>query len=116
MESQLAKAAEKAHQLTEALRMKGWEAYEFHDRYASIVTVGSFDSVGTQRADGMIEIHPEIQTIMAYCRGQPTNRPTPPGHLPTNVQMLLGIPFDVQPRLVYVPKRPIAREIARGGN
>ena len=45
----LAAAAEKAHELTEALRIKGYEAYEFHDRYASLVTVGSFDSVGTPR-------------------------------------------------------------------
>ncbi len=52
LSSDLADAAMKAHQLTEALRMKGYEAYEFHDRYASIVTVGSFDSVGTPRADG----------------------------------------------------------------
>ena len=60
----LAEAAMKAHQLTEALRMKGYEAYEFHDRYASIVTVGSFDSVGTPRADGRIEINPKIHAIM----------------------------------------------------
>ena len=45
----LATAAEKAHTLTEALRSKGYEAYEFHDHDASLVTVGSFDSVGTPR-------------------------------------------------------------------
>ncbi|MCA9204891.1 MAG: hypothetical protein KDA59_17675, partial [Planctomycetales bacterium] len=35
-------AADKAHRLTLALRRRGVEAYEFHDRFASIVTVGSF--------------------------------------------------------------------------
>jgi len=113
MESQLAKAAQKAHELTEALRLKGWEAYEFHDRYASIVTVGSFDSVGTTRPDGLIEMDPRIQTIMASFRGQPTNGPTPSGTLSTNVRMLVGIPFDAQPVLVQVPQRSIGHEMAR---
>ena len=38
-------AGENAHKLTVALRSKGWEAYEFHDRYESYVTVGSFDDL-----------------------------------------------------------------------
>jgi len=113
LKSQLAEAAAKAHKLTEALRMKGWEAYEFHDRYASIVTVGSFDSVGTPRPDGMIEMHPQIQAIMTTFRAQPTQGPTPPGTLPTDVKMLLGIPFDVQPILVEVPKTSFADRMAR---
>ncbi len=48
----LAQAAEKAHELTEALRMKGWEAYEFHDRNSSMVTVGHFDAVAQCRRTG----------------------------------------------------------------
>lgn len=43
-------AVDKAHKLTVALRSKGWEAYEFHDRYESYVTVGSFNDL--QRAAG----------------------------------------------------------------
>ena len=58
MKSELAEAAKKADKLTKALRKKGYEAYQFHDRYASIVTVGSFNSVGTPRADGRTEINP----------------------------------------------------------
>ena len=69
----LADAAEKAHELTEALRMKGYEAYEFHDRNASLVTVGSFDSFGTPRADGKIEINPEIHRIIELFRAKPVN-------------------------------------------
>ena len=38
--SKLEEAAVKAHELTMALRKQGVEAYEFHDRYESIVTVG----------------------------------------------------------------------------
>jgi hypothetical protein len=38
-------AGENAHHLTVALRSKGWEAYEFHDRHESYVCVGSFDEM-----------------------------------------------------------------------
>ncbi len=41
----LVEAAENAHLLCEAMRRQGWEAYEFHDRTESYVTVGSFDTV-----------------------------------------------------------------------
>ena len=109
VQSKLAEAARQAHQLTEALRMKGWEAYEFHDRYASIVTVGSFNSMGTPRADGKIEINPQIHTIMQTFGAQPA-----PG-LPAGVRplkSLVGIPFDSQPIPVEVPKRSISREMS----
>ena len=67
----MADAALKAHVLTEALRMKGYEAYEFHGRYASIVTVGNFDSVGTPRADGKTEINPEVHKTMEIFKAKP---------------------------------------------
>jgi hypothetical protein len=38
-------AGENAHNLTVALRAKGWEAYEFHDRHESYVCVGSFNEM-----------------------------------------------------------------------
>jgi hypothetical protein len=38
-------AGQKAHELTVALRSRGWEAYEFHDRHESYVAVGSFDEM-----------------------------------------------------------------------
>jgi hypothetical protein len=44
----LIEAAENAHLLTEELRSHGWEAYEFHDRTESIVTIGSFDQVALE--------------------------------------------------------------------
>ena len=42
-ESQLARAFQKANQLVIALRARGWDAYEFHDREESIVTIGAFE-------------------------------------------------------------------------
>ncbi|MGQ9575043.1 MAG: hypothetical protein ACUVUC_06970 [Thermoguttaceae bacterium] len=105
VDSKLAEAALKAHQLTEALRIKGYEAYEFHDRYASIVTVGSFDSIGRPRPDGVIELDPRIQAIIDRFKADPA----PTGQHPAGgvvARQILGIPLDPQPRLVHVPKRP----------
>jgi hypothetical protein len=110
--SRLERAAEMAHELTEALRIKGYESYEFHDRSASIVTVGSFDSVGTPRQDGKIEINPKILAIMKTFGGATASQ-TPASNGRIAVKSLAGIPFDYQPIPVEVPKRSISRELAR---
>ena len=107
----LASAAEKAHQLTEALRLKGYEAYEFHDHNASLVTVGSFDSVGTPRADGKIEINPMAYRIIELFRARPVQFAGGSGAL--QPRSLVGIFFDVQPILVEVPKRSISRQLGQ---
>jgi len=111
-ETRLDEAAEKAHKLTLALRAKGYEAYEYHERYASIVTVGSFESVGTPRSDGQTEIHPQIHRIMETFKG----RPIAAGGA-IACQLVNGIPLDLQPQPVVVPKPSItmkqAREMAR---
>jgi hypothetical protein len=110
----LAEAAEKANELTKALRMKGYEAYEFHDRYASIVTVGSFDSVGTPRADGKTEINPKVLAIMKVFGGEMIDAQVPGQQgTPVKLKQLAGIYFDLQPLPVEVPKRSISRELAR---
>jgi len=107
----LATAAQKAHELTEGLRLKGYEAYEFHDRYASLVTVGSFDSVGTPRPDGKIEINPQIHHIIEVFRAKPVNVPGAVGAM--EPKSLIGIFFDVQPIPVEVPKRSISRQLTQ---
>jgi hypothetical protein len=60
----LVEAAENAHLLTEELRAHGWEAYEFHDRTESIVTIGSFDQVLQQSADGRQVTTPAVHHIV----------------------------------------------------
>jgi hypothetical protein len=52
----LVEAAENAHLLTEELRAHGWEAFEFHDRTESVVTIGSFAESG--------QLTPEIRRIV----------------------------------------------------
>ena len=97
--------------MTEALRKRGVEAYEFHDRYESIVTVGSFDSVGMPRSDGKTEISSEIHKIMETYGPKRQQLPgqNSVGLVPFS---LSGIPCDVQPMPVEVPKTSIAAAYA----
>jgi len=111
--SSLVDAAKRAHELTLALRQKGYEAYEFHDRGASIVTVGSFDSLGTRRPDGKIELNPQIVQIINTFAAEPA---APVPGVPTlgyKPKTLIGIPFDIQPTPVEVPKRSFAADYVR---
>ena len=59
----LVEAAENAHLLAKELREHGWEAYEFHDRTESIVTIGSFAEVTQKLPDGTIVVIPAVQKI-----------------------------------------------------
>ena len=112
MESRLAEAAAKAHKLTTLLRARGIEAYEFHDRYESIVAVGSFNSVGLPRKDGRIEINPMVlRLIKSY---SPQRQEVGNGVAGLTPRSLGGIPFDVQPTAVEVPKRSASMSV-RGG-
>ena len=114
MESRLAVATEKAHQLVDLLRKRKVEAYLFHDRNESIVTVGSFNSVGSERADGKIEINPAVLRIMQSYGAQ---QQALPGQQMAGVQprAMAGITFDVQPMPVQVPRRSIATDYAGTG-
>lgn len=60
----LVEAAENAHLLTKELRDHGWEAYEFHDRTESIVTIGSFADVTQRLPDGRVVVIPQVQKIV----------------------------------------------------
>jgi hypothetical protein len=113
--SKLELGAEKAHLLTKALREKGVEAYEFHDRYESIVTIGSFQSVGSPRADGKIEIDPNVHAIIEKYRAEKQPLGSMVGLKP---RMLNGIAFDIQPQPVEVPRAensPLQRSLQGSG-
>jgi hypothetical protein len=100
-------AALKASRLCAALREKGIEAYEFHDRTESIVTVGSFNEVGTPRPDGKIEINPAVHRIMQDYG--PIEQPRPgTNQLELYARVISGLRLDPQPIPVEVPKQSIA--------
>jgi hypothetical protein len=105
-------AADKAHRLTVALRKQGIEAYEFHDRTESIVTIGSFESEGQPLPNGSIEINPKMYRIVQQYRASQTPLA---GNRVMGMQprTLSGIPFDVQPLPIPVPRRSIAADYAR---
>jgi hypothetical protein len=111
MKSRLEMAAISAHNLTIALRSKGYEAYEFHDHGASFVTVGGFEFVGTPRADGKIEINPAIHEMYDLFGAGVTNAG---GRSVTNpAKTLAGIPFDVQPVAIEVPRATLSSAYQR---
>jgi hypothetical protein len=60
----LIEAAENAHLLAKELRSHGFDAYEFHDRTQSIVTIGAFAQTTQQLPDGRVVAIPEVQKIV----------------------------------------------------
>src|SRR3954447_3469587 len=60
----LVEAAENAHLLAKELRSHGFDAYEFHDRSQSIVTIGAFAQTTQQLPDGRVVAIPEVQKIV----------------------------------------------------
>ncbi len=99
----LDQSADLANQMVMALREKGVEAYEFHDRSKSIVTVGSFESLGRPVGNGF-EYAPEIRrTIEQYASGERFERDTQ-GRMVRVANHIKKIPFDVEPHPIAVPK------------
>ncbi|TWT54483.1 hypothetical protein Pla22_21300 [Rubripirellula amarantea] len=103
------KMAMDASKMAQELRKKGVEAYQFHDRQKSLVTVGSFDSLGRQLPNGQFEYDPQIRAVMKEYSALNVDpalaRQVPPGtkgYASKNVGL---IPFDVEPTPIAVPKK-----------
>lgn len=104
----LDEAAYSAWELANTLRKheKQFEAYVWHDKYSSVVTVGAFQSPNDPRIKELQEIfrakrkpHPQTgqQVLLAESLTIPAN--PPPGTVPDKRWM-----FDPTPRLIEVPK------------
>ena len=109
-ESKLFNAAKKATVLTDYLRKKGIEAYEFHDRYESYVCVGGYDWLVKDDERGFKSNHPEMVETINKFKGSAVNLPGRPGAirsytLPSKLAKA-GIACDLQPLPVLVPKAP----------
>lgn len=97
--------AEQAHLLVTELRKEGVEAWEFHDRTRSLVTVGSFDTLGEETVDGGFRYAPGIQrTMEKYSAGTRYER-RPDGRMAIVANHRKSIPFDVKPAPIAVPQR-----------
>ncbi|MFN9715234.1 MAG: hypothetical protein ACK57G_15710 [Planctomycetota bacterium] len=99
--SALELAAEQAYLATKALRRAGIEAYQFHDRTQSIVTVGSFETLGAPDSNNQFQYAPDIQKVVAKFGPSSNRRDT------TEFGMNFGP--AVQPRLLFdiVPQNQI---------
>jgi hypothetical protein len=103
-EDRMIKCAMLADKMTRELREDGIEAYQFHDRHASMVTIGGFERLGTNVPGGKFDYDPAIKAVMAtYCAGNKVE-PTAagPGLAPKHVS---SIPFDVKPTPIAVPRK-----------
>jgi len=111
-DAKIDQAALKATALCAALRARGIEAYEFHERTESIVSVGSFSEYGQPRADGKTEINPAMHRIMQEFG--PVKRQMRDGTqgVQARVEKVKGysggIPFDHDPWPVQVPRQSVA--------
>lgn len=121
--SPIDKAAIDASLLAAKLREEGWEAYVFHDRYESLVTVGSFDEIGTEMPDGHTELNSGPAKIVRTFEGQKKPLAAGPAAVqPVSAQVALvpvtrkvtydgrsyDVPLDLSPRPIYVPRQSIA--------
>lgn len=110
MASRLAEAGEQAHKLTAALRAKGYEAYEYHDRQSSIVTVGSFEQLGSMQ-NGAVQVNPDVQKLLQVFTA-PTNT-TPGAPMTAKPRTVGGLALDLKPMAIEVPKRSIGHDYER---
>ncbi|MGB7325646.1 MAG: hypothetical protein WBD31_12300 [Rubripirellula sp.] len=108
-ENRMDQLASDAAKMTAELRRQGVEAYQFHDRDQSLVTVGSFDTLGRQLPSGKFEYDPQIQALIkkysAFNVRPELARQIPKGsngYASNNVGM---VPFDVQPTAIAIPKQ-----------
>ncbi|TWU59880.1 hypothetical protein Poly51_01530 [Rubripirellula tenax] len=106
--NRLDRFAADAAKMTAQLRKQGVEAYQFHDRDHSLVTVGSFDTLGRQLPDGKFEYDSRIQSLIKKYSALNV-RPELARQVPAGTKGMAGnnvgmIPFDVQPTAIAVPK------------
>jgi hypothetical protein len=107
----LDKAGDDANRLGNALRSRGIQAWVLHDRFESIVTVGSFASVGRPREDGKIEMNPAVHREIQRFKGRSIDLGGVRGVKPVVID---GISCDVQPQAVMIPRQTANAETARG--
>jgi hypothetical protein len=106
--NRLAKNSGRAAKMTAALRKQGVEAYQYHDRFRSLVTVGSFSELGRELPDGAFEYAPGIrQTMRKYgALRLPSKLARQAPRVPKGVvaNSAAEIPFDIEPKPIVVPK------------
>lgn len=101
----LDKAALVAVKLCAVLRQKGYEAYIFHNRHESLVSIGAFDEVVVPMADGSSVERPEITDLRQRFTGKMVS-PKPGQPLTYQAVTIADIALDYEPKVIPVPRRP----------
>lgn len=97
--------ARQADKMVRELRKRGEEAYQYHDRDRSVVTIGSFQSLGHETPGGGFVYSPEIRRVMnQYSALNASHSQSIPGRQGVTANHIAMIPFDVQPTPIAVPK------------
>ena len=102
--------AKQADKMVRALRKQGEEAYQFHDRNRSLVTIGTFESLGRDLPGGGFQYAPEIRRVMRQysafnaTQANPNSARQVPGRRGVAANHIAMIPFDVQPTPIAIPK------------
>jgi len=95
--SELEKAEQSASKLCAALRERGVEAYEFHERHRSIVTVGSFDQYSQRLPNGTTRYLPIVEQTIQQYQGQFDGRSYKP--------VVIGnVGYYLAPQIIEVPR------------
>ena len=121
LNSRLQYAGMRAAALCEALRNSGVEAWEFHDRDCSFVTIGGFDQYGQLQEDGHTELNPQIAQIMKKYGGELVNDesgtskyraytivvdvPEPGSTASKPKKRRMSLACDLRPVIIVVPQR-----------
>ncbi len=125
----LERAAVQANLATQVLRQAGYDAYQFHDRNTSVVTIGSFDNLGSENAQGQFVYASEIRQVIQEFGGAKEYRVSQMGPLPvpktlidivppkkipelmagteeerTKKVIKHSVPFDLEPKAMAIPK------------
>lgn len=101
----------KANLLCRALRKKGVEAWEFHDRHESYVCVGSFDWATRKLENGKDYLNPEMADIIRQYKATPQRTQMGTTLVPRTIAAFkdYDIHFEAQPMPIVVPKVHTAR-------
>ena len=106
----LDRCAADANNMVALLRRDGVEAYQYHDRTQSIVTIGSFEELGRELPGGGFEYAAPILAVMNEYRAFNLD-PSLANHVKQKTTQGVPVkcvaqryPFDIQPMPIAVPK------------
>ncbi len=95
----LDQAAAQAYMLAKLLRKADIEAYEYHERNASSVCVGSFEELGAMDANGEFVYSPAILDVVQKFGGTKSFQPSKYGPLPVVKTLLDVVDYKTYPEL-----------------